>query len=82
MSHSLVANARDLFMENATTFCGIWSMAAVLRFAPLLRAAEPHGEIFDPALCGGRAKKTDPASLFRMGSPEKERAELDRKRYE
>ena len=83
-SHSLVADAWDLVMANANrrrriVEFGQWRDLAML---PPLQAAEPHGEVFDPALARREREETNPASFCRMGAPERERDEGGRKRYE
>jgi hypothetical protein len=83
MSHSLVADAGDLFIENANCRRRIVEFVQWHDFAvpPPLHAAEPHGEIFDPALVR-RESEENPASFCRMVGRERERTELNRKRYE
>src|SRR5262249_27988030 len=79
-SHSLVADAGELFIENANCRRRSWNLVngATWRFPRDYTRQKSMARYLIRRLCSGRAKKTDPASPSRMGSPERERAKLNR----
>ena len=81
-SHSLVADAGDLFIENANCRRRIVEFGQWRDFAvPLpLFSAEPHGEIFDPALVWRESDKTKPSFVLPYARAT-EHDEGGRKRY-
>jgi hypothetical protein len=55
---------------------------AIWRFRRRYKWQNPTARYLIQYLCGGRAKKTNPASFCCMAERETERAKLNRKRYE
>ena len=81
-SHSLVADARDLFIENANcrrriVEFGQWRDLGV---PPPLHAAEPHGELFDPAVVRRESEENKPSFVLPYARVT-EHDEGGRKRY-
>ena len=82
MSHSLVADAGNLFIENANcrrriVEFGQWRDLAV---PPPLHAAEPHCEVFDPALVRRESEENKPSFVLPYARVT-EHDEGGRKRY-
>jgi hypothetical protein len=83
MSHSFVADAGDLFIENAKCRQIVeFGQRHDLAVPPPLHAAKPHSEIFDPPLVRRESEENKPSFALPYGRAKRERAKLNRKRYE
>jgi hypothetical protein len=62
----------------------LWNLVnvAILRFRRRYTRQNSMARYLIQRLCGGRARKPNPASFSRTAGRERERAELNRKRYE
>jgi len=62
----------------------LWNLVngAIWRFRRHYTRQNPMARYLIQRLCGGRAKKTNPASFCRMAERERERAESNQKGYE
>src|SRR5438067_9828820 len=72
-SHCSATDAGDLFIENAKCRRRIveFGQRRDLAVPPTLHAAEPHGEVFDPALVRRESEENKPSFVLPYGRARK-----------